>query len=59
MTEKGFLKMDCVRRQNLFIGKVSEQDGNHFGLGLNICKVLCEKHGGSLSRQIGEREAGK
>lgn len=28
-------------------------DGIHFGLGLNICDVLCNKHGGHLSVQNG------
>ncbi|MDK2952577.1 MAG: two-component system, OmpR family, lantibiotic biosynthesis sensor histidine kinase NisK/SpaK [Kosmotogales bacterium] len=26
----------------------TENDGTHFGLGLYICKLLCEKHGGTL-----------
>ena len=29
--------------------KAEDETGNeHFGMGLNICKTLCEKHGGSL-----------
>ena len=29
--------------------KAENETGNeHFGMGLNICKTLCEKHGGSL-----------
>ncbi|BCN29858.1 HAMP domain-containing sensor histidine kinase [Anaeromicropila herbilytica] len=27
----------------------SKEEGEHFGIGLTICKVLCEMHGGSLS----------
>ena len=28
----------------------SGQSGtSHFGLGLNICKILCEKHGGGIA----------
>ena len=26
----------------------AETDHKHFGMGLNICKILCEKHGGNL-----------
>ena len=26
-----------------------QSESSHFGLGLNICKMLCEKHGGSIS----------
>lgn len=29
-------------------------DAAHFGLGLNICRVLCERHGGSLVLANGE-----
>ena len=28
-------------------------EGNHFGLGLNICKTLCERHGGELVLENG------
>lgn len=31
----------------------------HFGLGLNICKVLCEKHGGFLEIANGEEGGGR
>ncbi len=36
----------------------SRTDG-HFGLGLNICKILCEKLGGSIQIQNGEGQGGK
>lgn len=35
----------------------SKEPQNHFGLGLYICHVLCQKHGGSFSIENSERGA--
>lgn len=35
----------------------SKEPQNHFGLGLYICHVLCQKHGGSFSIENGDRGA--
>ena len=34
-------------------GQAGGGEGNHFGLGLNICKTLCERHGGALVLENG------
>ena len=45
---KGFLQEDLRQAAAPYYrGRPSEED-THFGLGLNICKLLCEKHGGYL-----------
>ena len=45
---RGFLQ-EALRQAAApyYRGRPSEED-THFGLGLNICKLLCEKHGGYL-----------
>ncbi len=45
---KGFSAEDLKSATKPFYKDLSATDKNHFGLGLNICKILCEKHGGSL-----------
>lgn len=48
---RGFEKHEIKKASDPFYtGKTekSEQGENHFGLGLHICRILCEKHGGSL-----------
>lgn len=51
----GFAKKDLENATKPFYKKVRETDNEHFGMGLNICKILCEKHGGyiRLSNQNG------
>lgn len=45
---KGFSNKDLVDATKPFYKAVKETDNEHFGMGLNICKILCEKHGGYL-----------
>lgn len=41
---QGFSDIDLRKATTVFYSESKE----HFGVGLSICKVLCEKHGGSL-----------
>ncbi len=44
----GFDPEDIPRACEPFFGAAGRDDGQHCGMGLSICKILCEKHGGSL-----------
>ncbi len=44
----GFTKTELSNATKPFYKSDYEKNNNHFGMGLNICKILCEKHGGSL-----------
>ncbi len=44
----GFTKKELENATKPFYKTVHETDNEHFGMGLNICKILCEKHGGCL-----------
>ena len=43
---KGFTDTDLMQATTLFYGK--DKGNEHFGIGLSICKLLCEKQGGFL-----------
>lgn len=43
---KGFTETDLKKADTMFYSKDSKKE--HFGIGLGICKILCEKHGGRL-----------
>ncbi|NLO85938.1 MAG: hypothetical protein GX096_11020 [Clostridiales bacterium] len=45
----GFSDEDLRNATNPFYRSAGQNDGQHFGMGLNICKILCERHGGSLT----------
>ena len=45
---KGFSPKDLIDATKPFYKSSQETDNKHFGMGLNICKILCEKHGGNL-----------
>lgn len=42
----GFLEKELEQKTNIFWKKESSEE--HFGIGLRICKTLCERHGGVL-----------
>ncbi len=44
----GFAERDLENATKPFYKTVRETDNEHFGMGLNICKILCEKHGGYI-----------
>lgn len=43
----GFAGKDLEKAATVFYS--SDKEGQHFGIGLSICRILCEKHGGLLS----------
>lgn len=45
---KGFSEDGLINAAKPFYRDKAVTDGLHFGIGLNVCKVLCEKHGGIL-----------
>jgi len=45
---KGFSNEDMQQATKPFYKSKENVGGLHFGLGLNICKILCEKHGGII-----------
>lgn len=46
---KGFSPEDLRLGTEPFYKDTNVMDSDHLGLGLNICKILCQKHGGSIS----------
>lgn len=44
---KGFTEADLSKADTMFYSRDRKKE--HFGIGLGICKILCEKHGGMLS----------
>lgn len=50
----GFAEKDLENATKPFYKTARETDNEHFGMGLNICKILCEKHGGYI--RLGNRE---
>ncbi len=44
----GFTTKDLLNAMKPFYKSENEPNNEHFGMGLNICKTLCEKHGGYL-----------
>lgn len=44
----GFTAKDLSNAMKPFYRAENEINNEHFGMGLNICKMLCEKHGGYL-----------
>jgi len=45
---KGFTVEELSEAIKPFYKSSDEISQEHFGMGLNICKILCEKHGGYL-----------
>ncbi len=43
---KGFSSADLEKATTVFYS--NDKEKQHFGIGLSVCKILCEKHGGLL-----------
>ena len=45
------------KQEEPFVAKTKTEMTEHMGMGLYICKVLCEKHGGYLHLSNGRKGA--
>lgn len=52
----GFAEKDLEKATTVFYS--SDKEGQHFGIGLSICRILCEKHGGLLSISNNKNKSG-
>ena len=52
----GFAEKDLEKAATVFYS--SDKEGQHFGIGLSICRILCEKHGGLLSISNNKNKSG-
>jgi signal transduction histidine kinase len=52
----GFTTEDLKQAPKPYYRNKESSNGIHFGLGLYICKDLCEKHGGQLKLQNGAKD---
>lgn len=53
---KGFDTKDIRIATDPFYTTEKKSEGEHFGLGLNICKILCLRHGGNIT--LSNRKSG-
>ena len=54
----GFSQDDLEKAANPYYRGKNTSDDIHFGLGLNICKILCEIHHGTLIFKNNENNGG-
>lgn len=54
---RGFTEQELEKAALPFYKEDREDGSSHLGMGLNICKVLCEKHGGFL-KIMNEKDGG-
>ena len=52
----GFAGKDLEKAATVFYS--SDKEGQHFGIGISICRILCEKHGGLLSISNNKNKSG-
>lgn len=53
---KGFTEKELLKADQPYFSGETQKQGYHFGLGLHICRTLCEKHGGRM--QMGNSPEG-